>query len=395
MGRLEEIAEGLYRTAALDFDHPLECRGDDTVLDGVVGAINMLAEELRSHLDAQVRASRELEASKERYRTLVENTNVVPWEVDATLTVSYIAPQVAVMVGAPPGTRRVAPATGQAQRVTRSLMPRGEHTRRDEPSRSATASRLRVMTWNVHSCVGTDRRLSVERVAEVIGGLDVDVVALQELEVGVDRTGRVDQPQIIAERLGMTCRFSQARRQDGGHFGNALLSRLPLSLRRESQLPGGGTPEREPRVASWADVSVGECHYQLVATHLGLDRRERLAQVQELLGSRWLSHGQCREPRVLLGDLNSIPGSRAYRRLAASLHDVQRRARRPRRTWPSRWPLVRLDHIFCSEGVRVRSTEVPRGRPTNGASDHLPVVAELEWLAVSPDHPGAAGADRE
>ncbi len=101
MARLEEIAEGLYRIAALDFDHPLECRGDNTVLDGVVGSINMLAEELRSHLEAQVRASRELAASVERYRTLVETTNVVPWEIDARLTVSYIAPQVAVMLGAP------------------------------------------------------------------------------------------------------------------------------------------------------------------------------------------------------------------------------------------------------------------------------------------------------
>ncbi|MDB5221286.1 MAG: sensor protein [Myxococcaceae bacterium] len=102
MERLEEIADALFRIASLDFDHPLECRGDETVLDGVVGCINMLAEELRAHLDARARASQELEASVERYRTLVESTNVVPWEVDATLTVSYVAPQVAVMFGEPP-----------------------------------------------------------------------------------------------------------------------------------------------------------------------------------------------------------------------------------------------------------------------------------------------------
>ncbi len=111
--RLEEISEALLRIASLDFGHPLLCRGDGTVLDGVVGCINMLAEELAVHVNEQacraveledrvLARTAELEASVERYRLLVESTNVVPWELDPALRVSYIAPQAATLFGEPP-----------------------------------------------------------------------------------------------------------------------------------------------------------------------------------------------------------------------------------------------------------------------------------------------------
>lgn len=234
------------------------------------------------------------------------------------------------------------------------------------------------MTWNVHSCIGTDRRLDVERVADVIAGMDADVVALQELEVGIRRTGSVDQPAVLARRLEMQCLFAAAREHEGGQFGNALLCRLPMKLVRSCRLPAM-RQEQEKRVASWAEIDAGGSSYQVVATHLGLDRHERLEQVRTLLGPDWLSHGHCREPRVLLGDLNSIPGSRAYRRVAATMGDAQAILRWPRRTWPSRLPLARIDHVFCSEGVRVLGVHVPWGRRLRRASDHLPLVAELEW----------------
>jgi PAS domain S-box-containing protein len=108
--RLEEIAKAMFELASLNFGPPMRCRGDGSLLDGVVGCINMLSEELQVHLEERANASRELEkrvlartaeleASKERFRSLVENTKVVPWELDASLAVAYVAPQARVLFG--------------------------------------------------------------------------------------------------------------------------------------------------------------------------------------------------------------------------------------------------------------------------------------------------------
>jgi PAS domain S-box-containing protein len=111
--RLDEVAEALYRVASLDFEQRLELRADGSVLDAVVGCINMLSEELRAHLDERSRIevgleervlarTAELNAALDRYRLLVESTNAVVWEAEGSqLTVSYISPQAASFFGQP------------------------------------------------------------------------------------------------------------------------------------------------------------------------------------------------------------------------------------------------------------------------------------------------------
>src|SRR6188768_47680 len=96
---------------------------------------------------------------------------------------------------------------------------------------------LRVMTYNVHGCIGTDRRLDAGRVAQVIASCDPDVVALQELDVGRTRSGAMDQPRAIADRLGLHMDFLSARDCDGGRYGNAVLSRHDVVLVRGACLP--------------------------------------------------------------------------------------------------------------------------------------------------------------
>jgi endonuclease/exonuclease/phosphatase family metal-dependent hydrolase len=171
-------------------------------------------------------------------------------------------------------------------------------------------------------------------------------------------------------------------------FGNALLSRLPLRVVKcdflphvpagASWLPGW----REPRVACWAAVTGDDGReVQVLATHLGLHRRERLAQVDALLGPDWLGSARARVPHLLCGDLNCRPGSPEHRLLESSLVDAVLVA--PPRggragTYPARRPLVRLDHVLVSPELRVRRTEIVRGPETRRASDHLPLLAELE-----------------
>jgi endonuclease/exonuclease/phosphatase family metal-dependent hydrolase len=161
-------------------------------------------------------------------------------------------------------------------------------------------------------------------------------------------------------------------------YGDAILSRLPMRLVRSELLPGVmPTRQVEPRGAIWVEVAVGEHAVQVINTHLGLDEQERLEQVQALLGPDWLGHSECREPAILCGDLNLRPRSRAYRLLAERLRDVQREVRRPAATFPSRWPLVRIDHIFVKGAVQVRTVETLYNRLAQRASDHLPLIAEL------------------
>ena len=108
---------------------------------------------------------------------------------------------------------------------------------------------LRLMTYNVHGCVGRDGRLSPQRVAEVIAGAGPDVVALQELDVGRRRSGSRNQAREVADALGMAFHFHPALRVEEENYGDAILSRLPMRLVRAGALPAGPRGGAEPRGA--------------------------------------------------------------------------------------------------------------------------------------------------
>jgi endonuclease/exonuclease/phosphatase family metal-dependent hydrolase len=145
-------------------------------------------------------------------------------------------------------------------------------------------------------------------------------------------------------------------------------------------LPAGGRRRflGEPRGALWIAVQWRGREIQIVNTHLGLGRRERLAQIGALLGPDWLGSPDCRAPRVFLGDLNSFPGGRVYRAVAALLCDAQRAvAGRPRPTYPAHLPIFRIDHVFASEDMAVESVRAWDTPLARVASDHLPLVVRL------------------
>ncbi len=239
---------------------------------------------------------------------------------------------------------------------------------------------LRVMTYNVHSCVGMDGKIDAERIARVIARARPDVVALQELDVGRARTFGIDQAHRIARHLKMAFHFHPAIAVEEERYGDAILTHLPHRLVKAGVLPGlAGKPRLEPRGAVWLAIELNGREVQVINTHLGLDQRERAGQVEALLGTDWLGSPQCRAPVILCGDLNASPSSPVCRRLAAALTDVQAAApgHAPRGTFPSRLPSLRIDHIFVSRGVEVTAIEIPSSALARTASDHLPLVAEL------------------
>lgn len=260
------------------------------------------------------------------------------------------------------------------------------------PSLRPRSEIVRIMTYNVHSCIGMDGRLSPERIAEVIARYEPDIIALQELDVGRMRTGGIDQAHVIADELNMEYHFHPALQVEEERYGDALLTHLPIRLIKADALPGlPQRPELEPRGALWAAVDIGGVDLQIINTHLGLRPRERLAQAQALLSTEWLAHPDCEDPLVLCGDFNALPNSPVCRRFDQVLQDAQvaLSSHRPRKTLFSRFPLARIDHVYFSHGLEVASVAVPSSTLTRVASDHLPLIVELRLRSDSRSRPSA------
>jgi endonuclease/exonuclease/phosphatase family metal-dependent hydrolase len=255
----------------------------------------------------------------------------------------------------------------------------------EHPPRVRRAEQLlRVMTYNVRGCVGTDRKVFPARIARVIARLEPDVVALQEVDAGRSRSGGIDQAREIARALGMEFHFHPSLALDGERSGNAVLSRLPMRLVQTGRLPGlPGRPDLEPRGILWVAVQVDGVEVQIINTHLGLSSRERGEQVSTLLSGDWLGHPGACGPVVLCGELNLTPWSRPYRRLRRRLQDAQlgHPAHRPTRTWSSVYPLAHVDDVFVGGDVVVEDIEEPRTQLIRCSSDQLPVIVTLRVRA--------------
>lgn len=244
---------------------------------------------------------------------------------------------------------------------------------------------VRILTYNVHRCVGVDRRLDVARVADVIAAQAPDIVALQELDVGRARTGGVDQAHRLAQRLGMAFHFNAALKVEEELYGDAILTALPERLVKAGPLPGYPRFSRlEPRGALWVAVEVGVgAELQVINAHLGLVPREQQIQAAALAGADWLGSATAGEPLLLVGDFNATARTLVYRTFAAQLTEARRAARyaRPSPTFPSTMPILAIDHVFVSAGVVVETVRTPLDPLSRVASDHLPLVVDFHLAA--------------
>lgn len=254
--------------------------------------------------------------------------------------------------------------------------------------------KLRLMTYNVHRCVGVDRDLNVERVAAVIADARPDIVALQELDVGRMRTRGVDQAHALAELLGMRSRFHPAMHVEEELYGDAILTALPERLVRAGSLP---TYPRirslEPRGALWVAIDIGGVELQVINTHLGLVPREQQLQATALLGEQWMTSEAFTSPAILLGDFNATPYSQTYRMFQTVLRDAQLgRKAAPTATFPSRFPFMRIDHVFLAGDIEVTGIHSPYDARARVASDHLPLIVDVEVRVPAEAEPAAADA---
>lgn len=225
---------------------------------------------------------------------------------------------------------------------------------------------LRVATYNVHGCVGTDGMLDPDRVGLVIRQTGATVVGLQEVDCLAPLPDGRDQLERLAEATGLTPIPGYTRRAGEGYFGNAILTAHEVLdvERRDLSVPG-----RERRGVLVATLGVRGRRVEVAVTHFGLDAGERRRQVATLL--ELISVGD--EPVLLLGDFNEWwPRAVAL----AELHTVFGYAP-PARSFPSRMPVFALDRIWAHPSERLSHVRALKTATARVASDHLPVTARL------------------
>ncbi len=223
---------------------------------------------------------------------------------------------------------------------------------------------FRVATYNVHRAVGADGRADPARIVRVVEELNTDVVALQEVGFRPGEPGHL--LELLEEATSMRVVEGVTLRDERGHYGNALLSRLAIREVRRLDL---SVPRREPRGAIEVEVDAGS-PVQLLATHLGLRPFERRHQVRRLIRALEASPAPV---KVLLGDLNEwFLRGRPLRWLERVFGQT---AAPP--TFPAKRPVLALDRLWVappSALVRLSVHDTPLARV---ASDHLPIVGEI------------------
>ncbi len=228
---------------------------------------------------------------------------------------------------------------------------------------------LVVASYNIHRGVGLDRRLDVDRIADVIDEISPDLIGLQEV-IRQPGTGWADQAAHLASRLGLTLVMGVTRPHADGTFGNAVLTRLPVLGWAGCDL---SCSAREPRACLRVDLGANGRTVHVFNCHFGLSLRERRDQLT-LLADFIRASSRLEGPRILMGDFNEWHRGPVTRNLRREFSSPMRKMRR---THPAFFPLFRLDRIYWDVELEGEAFQVHRSRRARVASDHLPVVARL------------------
>ena len=225
---------------------------------------------------------------------------------------------------------------------------------------------MTLATYNIHGCIGADGRFKPDRIIDVLQEMNADVVALQEVEH--HQIEGYDLLDYFAAKTGLTAIAGPTLVRRTRHYGNALLTRLPIVAVNRVDLT---LPRREPRGALDVTLAWNERQVHVVATHLGLKPWERRQQVRHLLK---LFEIRLTETYVLMGDLNEwFLWGRPLRWLHAHFKRPPHCA-----TFPARKPFMALDRLWVHPRRRLKSLEAHTSGLARIASDHLPLKAIIE-----------------
>jgi endonuclease/exonuclease/phosphatase family metal-dependent hydrolase len=239
----------------------------------------------------------------------------------------------------------------------------------DDPAPAGAGGRraVRIASYNIHRCLGSDGRRDPERVAQVLRELECDLVGLQEVDNSPGAAPESMQLDYLAARTGLSPVAGLRIVRHLGQYGNALLTRHPILRVRRHDLSHS---RYEARGALDVELNLDGVPCRVIVTHLGLvpgERRHQMRRIIALAGDTPVD-----EPLALLGDINEwLPVGRPLRWMHAVF------GRPPSaRSFPARFPLFALDRIWTRPRGSLRAVSAHRSALARTASDHLPIVGE-------------------
>ncbi len=230
--------------------------------------------------------------------------------------------------------------------------------------------RLRLLSYNVHKCVGLDRRRKPGRIVEVINQTGADIVALQEVDLRLGRRPAALPLSLVEQHTDYHGPDFAPDSPSLGWHGQAILLRRGIEVRGIERIT---LPGLEPRGALLAEGSCGGVAFRVIGAHLGLIRRYRLMQMAAIRAAIGARAGM---PTAILGDFNEWSSRNGMAPLTDAFH-----VHAPGRSFPAARPIAGLDRIALSPGWHLRDAGVHKTTLARIASDHLPVWADVRLSA--------------
>jgi len=231
---------------------------------------------------------------------------------------------------------------------------------------------LRIMTYNIHVGVGMDKKLDLQRIADVINKEKPDLVGLQEVDRGVKRTEGKDEIAELAKMTRMDYAFAHNLDFQGGKYGVAILSRFLLQNVDHQMF--ANKREAERRGMLHVEVEVDKQLVHFVTTHLDYQYEDgRVFETEQML--KLLS--DVKGPLIVVADMNDEPTGDAYKLMLGKFGDswIASRATGDGFSYPADKPIKRIDYVFYrADAFKVKSARVVETL----ASDHVSVIADLQ-----------------
>jgi endonuclease/exonuclease/phosphatase family metal-dependent hydrolase len=234
---------------------------------------------------------------------------------------------------------------------------------------------LRILSYNIHHGEGLDGELDLDRIAALVNKLHPDLVALQEVDQSVERTGKVNQADILGELTGMEPVFGAFMDYQGGQYGMAVLSRWLILTQENIRLPDGDEPRSSVTIRARSPETGQDVVFSDV--HFYRTEEERLAQAQTLVEA--LEYEEA--PVIVAGDFNSQPGTAVMQWLSTDWNVLTKEG--GNFTFPADGPEREIDYVMYRTNPRIQVLKHIVLDETV-ASDHRPIYAELLVRSLPP-----------
>jgi endonuclease/exonuclease/phosphatase family metal-dependent hydrolase len=251
-------------------------------------------------------------------------------------------------------------------------------------SKDSTTLRFRILTLNTHKgFTFLNRKFVLHELRDAVQTVSADIVFLQEVmgshalhAARVPRWPGASHYEFLADSMWSDFAYGRNAVYPHGDHGNAVLSKFPIVRHENRDISVGGSEQRG-MLHCVCRVPNRGFDLHMLCVHLGLHEAHRQQQIDML---RQMVHDEIppQAPLVIAGDFNDWR-LRGHRRLEGcfGLREVFLHAHgRPAKTFPARWPLLRLDRIYVRNAL-VHRPVVLRRKPWSHLSDHAPLAAEI------------------